>query len=509
MLEDGVQEPLGGQVFGRYGTIQSISVVELHVDKNRLKEFEAIFNPRSVAIVGSSSSTRKPGGFATYNFLHCGYNGRVFPINPVEGEIMGVPAYPSVKDVPEPVDYAVIMIPANMVPKAIDECVAKGVKVAQIFTAGFSETGEEEGIQLQRELVARARRGGLRVIGPNCAGISCPLRRIPIPTGATIGQPGDVAFLSQSGGHVQSMLDMGFSRGLRYSKVAAFGNGSDLNVLDFLEYLRDDPETKSIGLYAEGTPDGRQLYRLLAEISRNKPVVFMKGGKTRAGIEAAASHTGSLAGSETVWAAAMKQAGVIEVNSLEEMVDTLMAFQYLPPLRSNRLLFVSQPGGAAGGASVFAADVFSGLGLELPPFTPEVKERLKAVVNSPGSILGNPLDVSMVGRVPESLRQVMSMLSALPDTDLIVVMQRVTFLLQMMAPADVQAINDALISSRQSKPVLLVSQPGGLREVERQAAEKRFVEAGVPVYPSFHRAGMAIANIVRYWQFRNGTGLGD
>ena len=474
------------------------------MNKDRLKEFEAVFNPQSIAIVGASSE-RKIGGLAVSHLLRAGYKGKIFPVNPKEREILGLKAYPSLREIPEPVDYVIIMVPAAAVLGVIDDCVVKKVKVVQMFTAGFSETGEEEPTRLEREIVARARRAGIRLIGPNCVGISVPAKHIPVETTAVIGQPGDIAFLAQSGGHTETLADVGLSRGIRFSKLISFGNACDLNELDFLEYLKEDAETRIIALYLEGTANGRQLYQLIANISPIKPVVLLKGGRTEAGREMAMSHTGSLAGSDLIWTAAMKQAGAIKVNTLEEMADTLMALQYLPPIASNRIAIVSQLGGGAGGAGVLAADVCTSLGLELSAFTGEIKQELKSIINAPGSILRNPLDLSLVGRDPALLGRVLQLLADLPDIDLILLNERPTFLLALISEEELHAINDVLVSFRDSnkKPLVVISPPGGVYEKERVEVEGRLTQAGIPVYPSFERAAKAITNIIGYWGFRN------
>jgi acyl-CoA synthetase (NDP forming) len=476
------------------------------LNKDKLKQFEAIFNPQSIAIVGASSG-RKIGGLAVRYLKLAGYKGKIFPVNPKEREILGLKAYPSVREIPDPVDYVIVMVPATAVLGVVDDCAARGVEVVQLFTAGFSETGEEEPTRLERGMVARARRAGIRLIGPNCVGISVPAKLIPVETTGVIGQPGDIAILAQSGGHTETLADVGLSRGICFSKLISFGNACDLNAIDFLEYLKEDPETRIIALYLEGITNGRQLFELLAEISPIKPVVVLKGGRTEAGKEMAMSHTGSLAGSAAVWTAAIKQAGAIEVSTLEEMADTLMALQYLPPITGNRIAIVSQLGGGAGGAGVLAADVCTSLGLELPPFTGEIKDRLKSIVNAPGSILRNPLDLSLVGRQPALLQKVLEILAELPDINLIMLNQRPTFLLALVSKAELQAINDVLVDYQRSnkKPLVVISPPGGIYEKERVEVERRLSQAGIPVYPSFERAARALANIIRYWRFRRGV----
>lgn len=473
------------------------------MDSKRLEEFEAIFNPRSIAIVGASRE-RKIGGLAVHHLLAAGFKGKIFPVNPTGGEIMGLTAYASIKDIPDPVDYAIIMVPASIVPRVIDDCTIKGVKAIQLFTAGFSETGEDGPTKLEKQIVAQAKQANIRLIGPNCVGVSVPSKLIPLETTGTMGKPGDIAFLAQSGGHIETLADMGYSRDIKFSKLISFGNGSDLNAIDFLEYLKEDPETKIIALYLEGIADGRRLFELLAQISLAKPVVFLKGGRTEVGREMAMSHTGSLAGSEIVWTAAMKQAGVIPVTTLDDMADTLIALQYLPPITGNKIAVVSQLGGGAGGAGVLAADVCASLGLELPSFTGAITDKLKFVVNAPGSILRNPLDLSLVGRNPALLGEVLDLLADLPEIDLIMVNERPAFLLAFASKDELQGITDALVSfhHKSKKPLIVISPPGGIYEAERMATEKILTGAGIPVYHSFDRAAEALANIIGYWRLR-------
>jgi acyl-CoA synthetase (NDP forming) len=201
----------------------------------------------------------------------------------------------------------------------------------------------------------------------------------------------------------------------------------------------------------------------------------------------------------------MKQTGAIEVSTLEEMADTLMALQYLPPITGNRIAIVSQLGGGAGGAGVLAADVCTSLGLELPPFAGEIKDRLKAIVNVPGSILRNPLDLSLAGRQPALLNKVLEVLADLPDTDLILLNERPTFLLEIASKAELKAINDVLVGFQHSnkKPLVVISPPGGRHEAERVEVERRLTQASIPIYPSFDRAAKAITNVIRYWGFRD------
>ncbi|MEE8174054.1 MAG: CoA-binding protein, partial [Dehalococcoidia bacterium] len=286
---------------------------------------EYIFHPRSIAVVGAST---QPSGSAANIFIEplliLDYPGAIYPINPKGGELLGLKIYPTLADVPGPVDLATICVPAPLVPQVMADCAHKGVKLAQIFTAGFSESGEA-GERLEAEIAAIARRGGVRVIGPNCMGIYCP------GTGLSFNpyfprDSGAVGFLSQSGANINDVVEPGVHRGLHFSKVVSYGNACDLNECDFLEYLAGDPETQIIAMYIEGTRDGQRFIKALSQATRAKPVIILKGGRTRGGSRATLSHTGSLAGDDAVWDALCRQMGVIQAYNVEELIDVLVTF---------------------------------------------------------------------------------------------------------------------------------------------------------------------------------------
>jgi acyl-CoA synthetase (NDP forming) len=223
---------------------------------------------------------------------------------------MSVSEQAAKSNLPGPVDYVVSCVPAWQTPELLEDCRASGVKVVQLYMAGFSETGQGEGIELQKQLVEMARRGRLRLIGPNCMGVYCPSSGMSFSLDFP-REPGNIGLLCQSGGNAIYLIRSGAARGLRFSKAISYGNACDLNECDILEYLADDPETKVIAAYLEGTTDGRRLADVLAEAASAKPVVIYKGGYTEAGSRAAASHTGAMAGSQAIWDGVIRQAGAI------------------------------------------------------------------------------------------------------------------------------------------------------------------------------------------------------
>jgi len=304
--------------------------------EKKLKDFDPIFYPGSIAIVGASKTPGKIGGLIFRNFLAAGFRGDIYPVNPAGGSIQGIKIYPNIRVINGPIDNVISAIPSRHISDLIDDCAAKGVKVIQIFSAGFSETGKEKDIRMERDLTERARNAGIRIIGPNCVGVSCPAHRTPVLTTGGRGDAGSIAFLSQSGGHIETLTDIGVDRGIRFSKLISFGNGCDLNELDFLDYLTADPESQVVGVYLENGRNARVIIQLIRQMAKRKPAIVWKGGETSVGRQIAASHTGSLAGSGILWEAAIKQVGAIKVSSLEELADTFLAFQNLHPLERNR-----------------------------------------------------------------------------------------------------------------------------------------------------------------------------
>jgi acyl-CoA synthetase (NDP forming) len=296
---------------------------------------EYIFHPRSIAIVGISADLPKLWIKRVYleSLIKNGYPGQVYLVNPKGGEMDGLPIYRSLKDIPGPVDHAVISVPAAYTPKIMEDCRDIGVKVAHIFASGFAETGETDRIELQNRLVAIARQGNMRIIGPNCLGLFYPRGKIGLSPDLSM-EPGPIGFLCQSGGNVTFMARHAASRGLRFSKIVSYGNACDIDECDLLDYFASDPETKVIAAYIEGAHDGVRLLKVLKRAAAAKPVVVFKGGFSPDGLRAAASHTGSLAGADKVWDGLLRQVGAIRVYSIEEMVDVLVALLRVRPPRA-------------------------------------------------------------------------------------------------------------------------------------------------------------------------------
>jgi len=348
----------------------------------------ALFSPNSVAIVGASSKPFSAGHQFTRFLIDDGFRGKVYLINPKASEILGRKAYPRLTEIPDSsVDYVICCIPADGVLSLLDDCSSKNVKLVHLFTARLKETRRAKEIRLQDEILEKARRLGIRILGPNCMGIYCPESGLSFSPNAP-SEEGTVGVISQSGTFAGLFSTWGNIRNLRVSKAVSFGNAIDLDCPDFLEYFADDPETEIIALYMEGSKNGQRLKSVLAEASRKKPVIVLKGGVTEHGSRAASSHTGSLAGSPDIWSALFKQTGVIQVETFDDLANTVLAISRSAPPSGKGVSMIT----STGGFSVIETDVCLKVGLEVPPFTEETLKELRRMVPAAGTAIRNPLD---------------------------------------------------------------------------------------------------------------------
>jgi len=346
---------------------------------------DLLFNPGSVAVIGASNTPGK-WGFGILSHLLAKGSREVYAVSKNGGEVVGIKAFRSLRDVPRPVDVVVIVTPVPDVPAAMEDCVYKGVKFAIIITGGFAESSGE-GARIEREVTEIARRGGIRIVGPNCMGhfdTATDLFTLPF---AMPVRKGAVTILSQSGNSGLSMLNMGWTMGLGYGKYINSGNEADLHYEDFLEYLADDDKTRVILGYIEGLREGKRFLKLASEVTQKKPFVVLKAGRTGDGARAARSHTAALAGSEVISDAAFKQAGVIRVGEIGELVDTGVALLGQPLPRGRRVGVLTM----GGGLGVIATDALVEQGLELARLTPATLEKLDSFLASRWSH-GNPVD---------------------------------------------------------------------------------------------------------------------
>ena len=466
---------------------------------------EYIFHPKSVAVVGAFTD---PYFYPAYvHWLQVdGYKGKIYPVNPSMTDLLGLPVYPSLKDIPGTVDYVISCLPARLVPQLIEDCAEKGVKVVHLYTARMAETGESDRIELERGIVQRARHLGLRIIGPNCMGIYYPEEGLPLMYRSP-PESGPVAFLSQSGGNASELVRNSSERGLRFSKAISYGNAADLNESDFLEYFIQDPQTRFIAIYLEGAKEGRRFLNLLREAVKTKPVVMLKGGRTQAGARAVASHTASLAGSESVWEALVKQTGVIPVDSLDEMADVLLAFSCMTPPRGRRVGFM----GAGGGGSVQAADDLERVGLLVPRFPPEMRQEVRKFAPDTWLLINNPLDASVCGP-RDILYKTARLLATWEETDVLLVVATISWGLdrpgaetEFFRGVDVYLEIDSLHKKPMAMVVPTANVPEGWKWKWLMEAQAKFIKAGLPVYPTISRAARAVSKVVAYYEARHNT----
>ena len=468
-------------------------------------ELEFVFNPRSIAIAGVSAKegTGFGGGGFVSSLQEIGFRGPIYLIHPTAPAIRGIKCYPTLGDIPDTVDYVISSVNARFVPQLLEDCIAKGVRVLHLFTAGFTETGDAERAKMEQAVVARARQAGIRLIGPNCMGLYVPDSRLAMMQGQT-AEGGPVGMVSQSGMNAGEFVRYAIPRGIRCSKVISFGNGADLKAADFFEYLTDDPKTEVIVAYLEGIQDGPRLAKAIRRAGRTKPVAILKSGRTEAGSRAANSHTASLAGSLQIFDALCKQAGVIRVESLEELVDTAVAFRFVKKLNGPRIVVV----GGGGGASVLAADDLNAAGLELPPLLPETQEALAKVTHEAGTSIRNPIDTTSLWE-DEGFEATLMPPASAPNVDVLLYhtsfggggpSARFTDVRGRMAR---QAETLARIQRESGKPVVVAIRPATTGEGFEQSADFQELcwRNGLATFPSIARAGHALANLLE-WQRR-------
>jgi acyl-CoA synthetase (NDP forming) len=471
--------------------------------EEKLKEFESIFYPKSIAVVGASANSIKAGSLWVEDLRSAGFPGRIYPIGSSGGRIGDLQILTSLLLIPEEVDYVIVAVPRQSALGLLDDCAAKNVKAVHFFTAGFSEMDAQQGRSLEEQMLEKARQGKMRIVGPNCIGVYCPEHRIPLLMGI-LGENGSVGFVSQSGGIATKLVTIGIARHINYSKGVSFGNGIDLDASDFLQYLAADPKTRVIGAYLEGTRDGTRLFDTMKEVTRTKPLVVWKGGRTEAGAQAAMSHTGSLTSSAAIWSGMLKQVGAIEVHSLEELTDTLLVFEQLGHGRGTRAAIIGGLADGGGGNSVAAGDACMENGLQVPPLSSETKHELSELLGEVGGILCNPIDVSQAQfRGLATLFQAIDLIVRDNISDVVLIQEDTEILLPIYSQKGLEEINEFLVelAGRQNKPMIVVLPPGSV-EAERLRIEQKLLEASIPVFCSMERAARAVHRLNQYscWQ---------
>ena len=487
------------------GTIENaeaeITVGELTLDY--------LFHPRSIAIAGVSDDSAKfsAGRMYMQSLIDMGFKGSTYAVNPSGGQAFDSTIYPSIKDIPDRVDYVISAIPARYTPDLMADCAAKGVRAIHFFTSGFGEIEDGEGKRLESEILKVARQSGIRIVGPNCMGLYCPGSGLSFAPDfpEQSGFPklsGQVGLISQSGGNAVYCIKEASTRGVYFSKVISYGNACDLNETDFLEYLADDPETRIITAYIEGTRDGSRFVKTLKRAAEVKPVIVFKVGSTETGTRTAASHTSAIAGSRGTWESLLKQAGAIQVHSIEEMVDVSLAFLRVSLPRGRNTAII----GVGGGASVKAADDCSNAGLALPMLPAQVRRRLKDIYTTEaGRIFANPVDIApFTGS--DMLANAIRTIADCDQIDVLIIhLGFDTWALvdrKVLVGPYLESILD--LKNVIGKPVAVVLHSHVTHEARQFAAQAqaRLCEAGFAVYPSIGRAASAISELIQYHQWR-------
>ncbi len=346
-----------------------------------------VFNPKSIAMIGASASFGKWGQMILSNIVAGRFPGNIYPVNPRENKIFGIPAYQRVQDIPEPADLAIITTPADTVLSVIEDCGQRGIRTAVVVTSGFSETGVE-GRALENKLVSLCRGKGILLVGPNTMGILCTRSGL-FATGAhTRPRQGSVAFVSQSGNLGIQLIHWAEQQGVGVSLFVGSGNEAMVTCSDYLEYLTEDSSSRTIMLYLESMREGRRFFETAKRINRTKPIIVLKGGRTEAGRAASASHTGSMSGELTVFRAACRQAGLLEAKVPSELLDLSAGFSSLPLPRGNRVGIVT----LGGGWGVVTSDECNEKGLAVPPLPEELADSIGKYL-PPFWSKGNPVDL--------------------------------------------------------------------------------------------------------------------
>lgn len=468
------------------------------VDKEKL---ERAFNPRTVAVVGDKAAR-------DYMWLRSmsTLKGRLYSVQIDEQELegiaaLGVPNYPSILDIPGPVDYVLVSVPRAASPRIVGDCIAKGVGGVALFTSGFAETSTEEGTRLERTLAEMACQAGLALIGPNCMGIFNPSVGLRFSTQQYVGEPGPMSLISQSGSLVGAIVTGAYVEGVRVNKVVSYGNAIAVDEVDYLEYFASDQKTKVICVYIEGLRRGRAFFDCLRQITPQKPVIILKGGQTDAGTRATASHTGALAESMQIWEVALRQCGATKVDSLEEMTDAIQAFSYLPPATGTGVALT----GGAGGQSVTMTDAFERAGLRVPALSEASYKKLASFFVLVGASYSNPIDM---GQNRRYFNDILRILAEDENIDIIAMQVWLGGFRRNRPIAEAQQKALAEISEATGIPALaILFSPSILQDAEEARIIKDQLRAlGIPSFLGYDRAARALKKVVDYYRFRESIG---
>jgi len=481
-----------------------------------VKELKPFFEPKGIAVIGASRDVNSPGWVTFKILLENSKRGvlkaKVYGVNVKGGTLFGEPLYKSVLEIPDEVDHAVILVPAKYVPAVLEDCGKKGVKVATIISAGFSEIGN---VELEEKVLEVGKKYGIRIIGPNGLGVFDTWNGIDtmfLPTHKSADgeellacprpKKGYIMFLSQSGALGVSVLDYMYGEGIGISKFISYGNKIDVDEIDMLLWALKDPTIRAVMIYMEGIKAmGRSLVNVAREFSKHKPIVVLKGGKTKAGARAVASHTASLAGDIKVYEAAIEKMGAIWTDDLIEFLDATKALVYQPPAAGNNIAIVTD----GGGAGILATDKAEKIGLNLPTISERLLKKLKKAQEEgkipPVATFANPIDLS--GSAGDEAYAV-ALESVLEEDDIHAVLVIALHHPPLLSSRFIDEI--ARVSKRYKKPVVAVDVGGA--DMARWVRD-RFDETGVPSFPTPERGIVALNALVRYGAFLKREGVLD
>ncbi|MEM0090416.1 MAG: CoA-binding protein, partial [Nitrososphaerota archaeon] len=454
-----------------------------------MKGLEYLVRPRTVAIVGASREPTKIGHVILKNIIDNGFpKERVFPINPNVEEILGLKCYANLKEVPSELDLAVIAVPANIVPKIIEDCVEKGVKFAAIISSGFREVGN---VEAEKRVVEIAKKGGVRVLGPNIVGLIDTVVNLNASFLPYLPEKGEIVMISQSGALAAGLLTWTKVKGIGLLDIISLGNRADIDECELIEFFSKDPHTKAITLYMEGVEDGKKFMEVAERVCRKKPIIILKAGKGKKAAEAVRSHTGSLAGLDVAYDAAFKQCGIIRASDIRTLFDYALSLAMLPDPKGENVVIVTN----GGGVGIMCADACEDLGLHLMEIPDDLALALREWMPSFGSVL-NPIDLT--GMATE--KEYYGALSVLLRDERV---HAVITLFSHPATLDPMNVAKAIAScvSEVGKNKPIVSAFIGGKECDD--ATRFLIKNGVPTFDTPERAAAAIATKYKYVYYKS------
>ncbi|MFX1564917.1 MAG: CoA-binding protein [Promethearchaeota archaeon] len=471
------------------------------MDAKTFQQFDDFIHSKSVALIGTSPSA---GFYWLKSFLNYGFPGKIYPVNPKIDEALGFKFFKTLSDISDPIDYAILRVPAQIVPRVLHECIAKGIKAVTIFTSGFSELGTKEGAQREKEITEIIKSSSLRAFGPNCMGLTCPESHFAFRPDLKPNQ-GPVGFISQSGGKAIDAYLAVTETQLGCSKVFSYGNEADISSWELVEYLHQDTKTQVIGMYIEGVHDGPRLRNAIAECAPTKPIVVWKSGATDAGKRAVSSHSAALAGSTNIWQALLHQTGAVTVDSFERLVNAIVTFIRCPPPPGKRVALIA----ISGGAGVAGTDSLAHYGFDIPRLSSKTVQALSTVINAVGTNIRNPVDMASSYFYPENTVETIHHVAEDKNIDAIIVEAAphyVHFMANHMDLKDMATVYwDMMIKAgrycvKELHKPFFVAVPAVGYALENLATREQFRKANLPVFSNIAEAADILKLIHDYYQ---------